>query len=261
MTLISKNKVYLTHSYNRSVSLTLIFHLQWRQIFIQDMAAHSGYWNTLSRAIVGTFRLFLRPGVITARPYLGGRAECCLLCGWGCWRAVGSRGKCPETLGCGLPDTWLRCLSHSPSLWIVSLWQCRGRCRNMQRCKRTELVHIKSHEGRTEMKNTKWHQCCDFNHFLLLIHHHCLKNFCFEGAKCRPEGCTTHEQYRTVKQWRVQWHALVNQWRWFIFTIDVSRKLLWTASVCGWVVKPNDTQDPVMGSVFLNKDKTVYFMI
>lgn len=54
--------------------------------------------------------------------YLWGRAGSCWLCGWGCWRAGVTRGNCPETLGCDLPDISPRCLSRSPSLWTVSPW-------------------------------------------------------------------------------------------------------------------------------------------
>lgn len=54
--------------------------------------------------------------------HLWGRAGSCWLCGWGCWRAGVTRGNCPETLGCDLPDISPRCLSRSPSLWTVSPW-------------------------------------------------------------------------------------------------------------------------------------------
>lgn len=54
--------------------------------------------------------------------YLWGRAGSCWLCDWGCWRAGVTRGNCPETLGCDLPDISPRCLSRSPSLWTVSPW-------------------------------------------------------------------------------------------------------------------------------------------
>lgn len=72
-----------------------------------------------------TWGLFQSPDVnapSTAGLYLGCRAGSCWLCGWGCWRAGGSRGNCPETLGCDLPDISPHCLSHSPSLWTVSPW-------------------------------------------------------------------------------------------------------------------------------------------
>lgn len=69
-------------------------------------------------------------------PYLWGRAGNCWLCGWGCWRDGGSRGNCPETLGCDLRDTSPRYQSRSPSLWTVSPWGQRGSAWQMRRQRR-----------------------------------------------------------------------------------------------------------------------------